>query len=141
MKQTASAQLLTLCGKTMNPPILILALALFFAGCAGPGSPGISYANARFSEEPVLIERDGHFYLRYRRALENSGMTLISVLYHKKAGDAFYYFFSVPISHIEWGQTVERPLAYDQAEEFARRGRVFWLDSDGTTHPIPTRKE
>ena len=126
----------------MNPRILIACLAADApGGCAGAVSPGISYADARFAEEPVLIERDGHVYLRYRRAIEKNQMNLLSVLYHKKEGDAFFYFFSVPISHVEWGQTIERPLAYDEAEELARCGRVFWLDPDGTTHPIPIRRE
>ena len=91
-------------------------------------------------EGPVLIERSGHVYLRYRRALEERGLTLLSLLYHKKEGDAAYYFFSVPISHPEWGNLIERPLAYDGTEELAREGRIFWLDPDGSKHPIPLKE-
>jgi hypothetical protein len=110
------------------------------SGCLSP-SPGLSLKDARVIEGPLLIERSGHVYLRYRRALEPGTLTLVSVLYHKKTEDAAYYFFSVPISHTEWGNLIERPLAYDQTEDFAQKGRIFWLDPDGTTHVIPLKKE
>src|SRR6185503_9488706 len=44
-------------------------------------------------------------------------------------------------SHVEWGNLVERPLAYDDLEELARRGQIYWLDPDGTKHTIPVRRE
>ena len=69
------------------------------------------------------------------------GLRLQSSLDVKKTKDAGYYFFSVPIGHLEWGNLVERPLAYDDLEEFARRGRIYWLDPDGTKHPIPVRPD
>jgi hypothetical protein len=47
----------------------------------------------------------------------------------------------VRISHVEWGNLVERPLAYDGLEDHARRGQVYWLDPDGTKHPIQVRPE
>jgi len=103
--------------------------------------PGLSLKEARLAEGPVLIQRGEHFYLRYRRALENGRFPLLSVLYVKKTKDAGYYFFSVPISHLEWGNLIERPLAYDDLEEFARGGRIYWLDPDGTKHPIPVRPD
>jgi hypothetical protein len=121
--------------------VFTLIMCALFSGCVSAPSPGLSLKDARVIEGPVLIERSGHVYLRYRRALEERGLTLASVLYHKKTQDAAYYFFSVPISHAEWGNLVERPLAYDQTEEFARKGRVFWLDPDGTTHSIPLKSE
>jgi hypothetical protein len=126
--------------KTMRP-LLILVLCVLLGGCLGAPSPGLSLKDAHVVEGPILVERSGRVYLRYRRALEARGLTLVSVLYHKKTADAAYYFFSVPISHTEWGNVIERPLAYDRTEEFARKGRVFWLDPDGTTHPIPLKHE
>jgi len=63
------------------------------------------------------------------------------VVYVKKTKDAGYYFFSVPISHPEWGELVEHPLAYDDLEEQAQRRSIYWLDPDGTKHPLPVRKE
>lgn len=89
----------------------------------------------------MIIQRGEHFYLRYRRALENGRFPLLAVLYVKKTKEAGYYFFSEPISHFEWGNLVERPLAYDELEEFARRGQIYWLDPDGTKHPIPIRPD
>jgi hypothetical protein len=114
--------------------LLILSTAL--GGCLSAPSPGLSLQQARVGEGPILIERSGHVYLRYRRALEVKGPTLVSVLHHKKTADAVYYFFSTPISHIEWGNLIERPLAYDGTEEFARKGKIYWLDPDGSRHAI-----
>jgi hypothetical protein len=124
--------------KIMRTVLMVVFCALL-SGCLAP-SPGLSLRDARVVEGPVLIERSGHVYLRYRRALEERGLTLRSVLNHKKTKDAAYYFFSGPISHPEWGNLIERPLAYDGTEEFARTGRVFWLDPDGSAHPIPLKK-
>jgi len=121
--------------------ILIVVLCALLSGCVSAPSPGLSLKDARVVEGPVLIERSGHVYLRYRRALEERGLTLLSMLYQKKTGDAAYYFFSVPISHPEWGNLIERPLAYDGTEELARKGRVFWLDPDGSKHSIPLKEE
>jgi hypothetical protein len=119
--------------------LVALTVSLLF-GCQGLETPGLSLANAHLAEGPVILSRDGHYYLRYRRALEEGGRyPLYSVLYVRKTADAGYYFFSVLISHVEWGQLIERPLAYDQLEDFARDGRVYWLDPDGTKHAIPVR--
>ncbi len=125
----------------MRTTLLLASLSFLVAGCLSAQRPDIPLDQAGFAERPVLIERSGHVYLRYRMALDEKGITLRRVLYHKKTEDAAYYFFSVPISHAEWGQRVERPLAYDKTEDLARRKRVFWLDPDGTSHPIPMKKE
>jgi hypothetical protein len=77
--------------------VLMMAFCALLSGCLTP-SPGLSLKDASVVEGPVLIERSGHVYLRYRRALEERGLTLISVLYHKKTKDAAYYFFSAPIT-------------------------------------------
>lgn len=120
--------------------LILLTLALrVLTGCRSFEKPGLSFRDARFAEEPVIVHRDEHFYLRYRRALEGDRYPLLSVLYVRKTKDAGYYFFSVPISHVEWGNLIERPLAYDGFDEFARHGKVYWLDPDGTKHPIPVQ--
>ena len=121
---------------------LLLALSLIvLTGCQNLQKPGLSLKEARLAEGPVLIQRGVHFYLRYRRSLKDGRFPLRSVLYVKKMKDAGYYFFSIPISHPEWGNMVERPLVYDDLEEFARQGRIYWLDPDGTKHPIPVRRD
>lgn len=122
----------------MRTLLLTLSLMLL-TGCQT--SPGLSLKNARLAEGPVIIQRGEHFYLRYRRALEDGRFPLLAVLYVKKTQDAGYYYFSVPISHVEWGNLVERPLAYDEPEDHARRSRIYWLDPDGTKHPIPVRPD
>ena len=125
----------TICTLPLALPLLIL------AGCQSFESPGLSLKDARFAEGPIIVQRGEHFYLRYRRDVEDGHYPLLSALWVKKAKDAGYYFFGVPISHTEWGELVERPLAYDGLEEFARRGQIFWLDPDGTKHPIPVRPD
>jgi hypothetical protein len=124
----------------MRTLLLTLTLAVI-AGCQSFEKPGISFADARFAEPPVIIQRGDHFYLRYRRALDDGHYPLLSVLYTKKTDDAGFYFFSFRTSHVEWGCLVERPLAYDEFEDFARRGRVYWLDPDGTKHQLQIRPD
>ncbi len=120
--------------------ILLLTFALAItAGCQSFEEPGLSFAAARFAEPPDIVQRGDHYYLRYRRALEDGHYPLLSVVYAKKTDDAGYYFFSVPISHVEWGCLVERPLAFDGFEDFARRGSIYWLDPDGTKHRLQVR--
>ena len=116
--------------------VLILSIA---TGCQSFQKPGLSLKDARLAEGPVIIQRGNHFYLRYRRALENDHFQLRVLVYVRKTKEAGYYFFSRPISHFEWGNLIERPLAYDELEEFARHGRIYWLDPDGTKHQIPVR--
>src|SRR2546423_10599319 len=120
--------------------IVVGMATIFLTGCESVHSPGLSLKDAHVVEGPVLIERSGHIYLRYRRALDERGITLAAVLYHKRTKDAAYYFFSVPISHPEWGNLIERPLAYDGTEQLARKGKIFWLDPDGSAHPIRLKK-
>ena len=134
------SQILAHLAEMMRPALIVVFCALL-SGCASAPSPGLSLKDARVVEGPVLVERSGHVYLQYRRALEEWGLTLLAPLNHKKTGDAAYYFFSSPISHAEWGNLIERPLAYDGTEELARQGKVFWLDPDGSTHPIPLKQE
>jgi hypothetical protein len=121
--------------------LLLIAAVTTLCGCHFAERPGISLKAARLVEGPVIIQRGEHFYLRYRRALEDGHFQMRSVVYVKKTKDAGYYFFSVPISHPEWGELVERPLAYDDLEEQAQRRSIYWLDPDGTKHPLPVRKE
>jgi hypothetical protein len=121
---------------------LLITLALMvLTGCQSFQKPGLSLKDAWLAEGPVIIQRGDHFYLRYRRALEDGRFPLLAVLYVKKTKEGGFYFFSGRISHVEWGNLVERPLAYDDLEEFARRGRIYWLDPDDTKHPIPVRPD
>jgi hypothetical protein len=122
---------------------LILALVVL-TGCQGdPGvpEPGLSFSQAQLAEAPVIIQRGERFYLRYRRALKDGGPNLLSVLCVKKTEDAGYYYFTIPVSHVEHGCLMERSLASDGLEDLARRGQIYWLDPDGTTHVIPVKPD
>jgi hypothetical protein len=112
---------------------------IFLVGCQD--TPGMSLKNARLAEGPVILHRDGHYYLRYRRALEDGQYPLLALLHVRKTDDAGYYFFGVRISHVEWGNLIERPLAYDELEDLAARNQIYWLDPDGTKYPIPVRPD
>jgi len=114
---------------------------LILSGCHSLPKPRLSLKEAHFAEGPIIIQRGERFYLRYRRALEGNRFPFLSLLYVHKTPDAGYYYFSVPISHVDWGNLVERPLAYDDLEEQARGGRIYWLDPDGAKHPIPIKHE
>jgi hypothetical protein len=125
----------------MRIPVLMLFCALL-SGCVFPKpGPGLSLNAANVVEGPVLIERSGHVYLRYRRGIAKRGFTPLACVFHKETRDSFFFYFSVPVSHTEWGNLIELPLGYYEREEMARNGRVFWLDPDGSTHTIPLRKE
>jgi hypothetical protein len=123
--------------------VLLLSLVLAtLCGCGSLPTPGVSLSDARFADGPVIIQRGEHFYLRYRRALEAGRFSHGNpILVAKKTKDAGYYYFSTPISHMEWGNLVERPLAYDELEDLAQLGKVYWLDPDGTKHPLQIRPD
>ncbi|MEW6304442.1 MAG: hypothetical protein AB1705_13275 [Verrucomicrobiota bacterium] len=117
----------------------LLILCLLVGGCEIVPSPGTALRDADVVEGPVLIQRGDRFYLRYRRAIGDLGLALPLVA--KLGKDAGYYYFGGNVSHPEWGNLIERPLDFDGFTELARTGRVFWLDPDGMTHPIPVRKD
>jgi len=119
----------------------LLVLVAAFAGCRTKLPPGLSLKDAGMAEGPVLIQRGDHFYLHYRRTVDPQGQNLQPLVGSKHKGDGVCYYFTIPTSATEWGNLVERPLAYDGYEEFARQGKVFWLDPDGTAHPIPVQKD
>jgi len=125
-----------------TPFFLAITLLVALTGCKSmTPRPGLSLAEAKMAEGPVLIQRGERFYLHYRRDVDPSGMTLQSVLKSRRIGDGAYYYFTGPVSAPEWGNIIERPLAFDGYEDLARRGRIFWLDPGGKTNAIPIRRE
>jgi len=121
--------------------LFAIIIPIAWTGCRSVPSPGLSLKDANMAEGPVLIQRGDHFYLRYRRNIDPQGQNLLSPLVSKRKGDAVYYYFTIPTTSTEWGNLVERPLAFDGYEDFARQGQVYWLDPDGATHLVPVRKE
>jgi hypothetical protein len=119
----------------------LLLLLFMGAGCSSMSKPGLPLKDANLAEGPVLIQRGEHFYLRYRRALDDEHVRFCMVLDAKKTKEAGYYFFVGPVSFPEWGNLVERPLAYDDLEKLALAGQIYWLDPDETRHLIPVRRE
>jgi hypothetical protein len=104
-------------------------------------NPGVALQDVQFAERPYIAKRDGNFYLHYRLAVENgSSKPFRMVLVGRKGKDKGYYYFSVPISHPEWGNMVERPLALDDFTDFARRNAVYWLNPDGSEIPLEIKQ-
>jgi len=100
-------------------------------------APGVALEDVRFAEQPHIVKHGKEYYLRYRIATDPSRpMPLRMVLGSRKTTDKGYYYFSVPISHIEPGNVIQRPLADDGLTEFAQRNAVYWLNPDGSEVPL-----
>lgn len=96
-------------------------------------NPGVSLQDIQFVERPHIVKRGESYYLRYQIATNIGCVTpLRMVLCSRKRQDKGFYYFSVPISHVEPGHVVERALADDQLDELARRNAVYWLNPDGS---------
>jgi hypothetical protein len=124
----------------MKRVLLILAGSLGLLGCSTVVPPDLSLNDKHFAERPFIMKRDDRYYLHYRMALEKEHVNLRMVLWTKKTKDKAYYYFSGPISHPEWGGIVERPLAYDEFTEFARRNAVYFLNPDGSEVKLEIRE-
>jgi hypothetical protein len=116
-------------------------LVLALTGCNVTPQPVWPLKEGRLAEGPVIIQRGSRFYLRYRRSIDDDTLPLYMPVYAHKTPTAACFFFGGRLSHPEWGQLIERPLVYDGFEDLARQGRVFWLDPDGTKHPILVRPD
>jgi hypothetical protein len=97
--------------------------------------PAIPLRPGDFAEQPHIVRKGDDYFLRYRMAIPPGIPPTQRVIFTRKTADKAYYFFGVPTSHREQGQTVERPLASDTFTEYAKKDAVYWLDPDGTeTH-------
>ena len=119
---------------------VLLGTYLGSGGCSMQPNPGVALQDVRFSERPHIVMRGGNYYLRYRIATEHGGMKPLRMLLCARKGQGKgYYFFSVPVSHVEPGDVVERPLADDDFTELARRNAVYWLNPDGSEVPLDAK--
>jgi hypothetical protein len=119
-------------------------------GCGGV-APRTSLAEARrgnsttrLEEGPLLVRRDDRYVLRYRFAAPAEGPPAFAMtVFARREADAGYYYFAGVIQStvVERGRLIERSLAEDGLDDLAREGRVYWLDPDGTRHPIPVEEE
>jgi hypothetical protein len=100
-------------------PNLILVFVAF--GCSVIYRPGSSMTDVAFTIHPYIGEKSGFYYLTYQINKNDKESQLLRVIYHKTKNDRAYYFFSVPISHPEFGMLMERPLEKDGLTDFAKR--------------------
>ena len=108
-------------------------------GCGMP-PPRVPLGAARLAEGPAVVQRDDGLYLRYRVDASTSSASALrqTVLVRRDGDRACYYFAGIQgNTELEWGAPVELSLRDDGVEDLARRGRLCWLDPDGTQHPIP----
>ena len=68
------------------------------------------------------------------RVLDN--LNFRKVIMAKKDHDKGYYYFIGPISSSEYGNTIERPLAFDDFIDYAKSDSIYWLDPDGNETKI-----
>ena len=121
--------------------ILAFTYVALVTACSSLPPPGRAYAPELFASEPVLIQRGEQFFLRYRMAVERGLAPVRSLVVVKKEEEKGVAYLTAPISSTEYGQMVELPLAYYGVTEFARSGRFFWRNPDGTEIPLRTIKE
>jgi hypothetical protein len=118
---------------------LILVFIAF--GCSVIHRPGSSMNEVAFTIHPYIGEKSGSYYLTYQIDKNDKESQLLRVIYHKTKNDRAYYFFSVPISHPEFGMLMERPLEKDGLTDFAKRDAVYWLNRDGSEVKLEIRRE
>lgn len=114
---------------------------LIMGGCTMKPDPGVAFQDVPFAVKPHIVKRGDYYYLRYQIAIEPGSLNLRRVLYSKRSDSKGYYYFSIPISHAEHGNVVERPLEDDQFTEFAKRKAVYWLNPDGSEIPLEIKEE
>jgi hypothetical protein len=104
--------------------------------------PGTALSEVEFAEAPHIVKRGGRHVLRYRvRGQKGERLPLKMPLLARAGEDKGYYYFSMPVSSREPGNLVERSLADDGLEEFARQNAVYWLNPDGSEVPLEIREE
>lgn len=109
----------------------LLLLLVFTSGCHYQPAAATPLSGVKFSEAPHLVQRDGEYYLRY--AIDNSSPPQLKhLVYAKTENNKAYYFFSIAISHPEFGGLVERPLSGDGFTNYAKQDAVYWLNPDGS---------
>ncbi|MGA1868529.1 MAG: hypothetical protein ACMUJM_08265 [bacterium] len=124
----------------MKKALSTLITFFLLTGCAAFLKPEVTINSEMFSEGPVIIEREGHFYLRWRMSSDTFLRNIIHVRIDKEKKEVYYYFVGA-VSVREFGNIYERPLAYDGVEKYTQNGYIYWLNSDGSKLRIPIIKD
>lgn len=95
--------------------------------------PNGSLADISFVVPPHIIKLESNYYLRYQIDVSNENIALVRIVYTQIKDNKAYYFFSIPISHTEFGREVLRPLSNDGFTEYAKKDAVYWLNEDGSS--------
>lgn len=79
------------------------------------------------------MKRMNQYFLRYQIDIgEGPEKPLKMLLGSRDNGKRGYYYFTIPISHLENGHLVERNIRDDGLEAFIQGEGIFWLDPDGS---------
>ena len=100
--------------------------------------PGSNLGDTRFKVFPHILKEGESYFLCYQIAMKPI-KPLVKVLYSKIHEGKAYYFFSVPISHEEYGALVKRNVSEDGFTTYAKNGAVYWLNKDGTETHLETK--
>lgn len=98
--------------------------------------PGIAFDDIHFAEKPRIVQRGNDYFLIYRIAVDDDAPPLARALCAKIENGKGYYYFSIPVSHVENGARVEHALAVDGFTDVARCNAVYWLNPDGSEIPL-----
>lgn len=121
--------------------VFFLLAVLFCCRCSLLYKPGSSLRDVEFNVYPSIVEKNGSYYLRYQIKVSNGELPLLRKVYSKTEKNKAYYFFSVPISHPEYGNLIERSLNDDGFTELAKKDAIYWLNKDGSEVKLKIVKE
>ena len=110
-----------------------IVLILFsIIGCKTNNIPGSSLSDVEFVIFPHILKKNEIYYLEYQLKSTKQANTapLVRLLGSKIVGEKAYYFFSSPISHIDFGVIVERDVSIDGFTDYAKKDSIYWLNSD-----------
>lgn len=95
--------------------------------------PGVALQKVNFKVMPHIVKKANAHVLCYQINIEEeSQKPLRMLLGSSDNGKKGYYYFTVPISHLESGHLVEHDIQDDGLEAFVHGEGIFWLDPDGS---------
>ena len=113
----------------------LLILISIIISCKVTYEPGKSLSEIQFDIYPCITKINNKFYLIYqlKSSHKSSSAPLLSFLESRVISGKAYYFFTVPISHIDFGKKVERDIAIDNFVSYAENDEIYWLNKDKTS--------
>lgn len=107
-------------------------LALLATACVSEKSIVRFESRDDFESRPALVWKDEYVCVTYKTA---AGLVHPVVVSRREGGDLlfFVHMFISALAHTHDRQWIE---LNQEEEALALKGRVFWLDPDGSLHPL-----